>query len=216
MRRAGYVVVSCLITLTLLSSCRTTYYAVWEQLGKEKRHLLKDQVEKAQEDQNRASEQFTEVVDLIQELYGFEGGELEDFYDKLSDQYDACQARADKVGDRIEQVEQVADDLFREWDFEIRQIQNKRFKAQSQQALEETRERYGRMHASMLAAEARMKPVLGNLYDYVLFLKHNLNARAVGALKQEMQDIEGEVESLIGDIGDAVAEADEFLKTLES
>ena len=61
-----------------------------------------------------------------------------------------------------------------------------------------------------------MKPVLGNLYDYVLFLKHNLNARAVGALKQEMQDIEGEVEILIGDIGDAVAEADEFLKTLES
>jgi Protein of unknown function (DUF2959) len=215
MRRAGLAVVGCLVTLILLSGCRTTYYAMWEKMGKEKRHLLRDQVEKAQTEQARASKQFEDVADLIREMYGFEGGELEAYYNKLSDQYEACEERAGKVGDRIWQVEKVADDLFKEWDFEIRQIQNKRFKTQSRQALEDTQKRYEIMHASMLTAEAKMKPVLGNLYDYVLFLKHNLNARAIGALKQEMLDIESEVESLIDDIGESVFQADQFLKTLE-
>ncbi|XPS85286.1 putative protein DUF2959 [Desulfosarcina variabilis str. Montpellier] len=47
-----------LLTLFLISSCQTTYYSVWEKPGKEKRHLLKENVEKARQDQVDASEQF--------------------------------------------------------------------------------------------------------------------------------------------------------------
>ncbi len=34
------------VLIFLVTGCQTTYYAVWEKLGKEKRHLLKDNVEK--------------------------------------------------------------------------------------------------------------------------------------------------------------------------
>ena len=37
----------------VLVGCQTTYYAVWEKLGKEKRHLLRDQVEKSRDDQEK-------------------------------------------------------------------------------------------------------------------------------------------------------------------
>ena len=57
-----------------------------------------------------------------------------------------------------------------------------------------------------------MKPVLQQLKDYVLYLKHNLNAQAIGALKQEADDIEVEVEKLIKDINTSIKEADAFLK----
>ena len=58
-----------------------------------------------------------------------------------------------------------------------------------------------------------MDPVLKHLKDYVLYLKHNLNAQALGALEREVGEIEYEVEGLIQDMGRSIKEADEFLKT---
>ena len=36
-----------LILWLLVSGCQTAYYSLWETLGKEKRHLLKEEVQKA-------------------------------------------------------------------------------------------------------------------------------------------------------------------------
>jgi hypothetical protein len=76
-----------MILLVLSLGCQSVYYAAWEKLGKEKRHLLSDQVEKAREEQQEASEQFKDVLTRIKTLYGFEGGDLEDAYEKLKADY---------------------------------------------------------------------------------------------------------------------------------
>jgi len=100
-----------LILLVLLAGpgCRSTYYAMWEKFGKEKRDLLKDQVEEAKADQEKASERFK---------------------------------------------------------------------------------------------------------DHVLYLKHNLNAQAIGALRGEVLDIEKEIGALIQDMNRSIVEADAFIQTL--
>jgi hypothetical protein len=76
-----------MILLVLSLGCQSVYYAAWEKLGKEKRHLLSDQVENAREEQQEASEQFKDVLTRIKTLYGFEGGDLEDAYEKLKADY---------------------------------------------------------------------------------------------------------------------------------
>ena len=209
-----FVVGYLLLTVVILVGCRTTYYAVWEQLGKEKRHLLKDNVEKARDEQEQASEQFKDALTQIKELYGFHGGDLEDFYNRLKDNYEACEGRAQAVEKRIDKVEQVATDLFSEWENEINEMTNETFIAKSRASLNDTKRRYDRLYAAMTKAKQRMQPVLINLRDYVLFLKHNLNAQAIGALKAEVRDIELEVKTLIADMNKSINEADEFLKTL--
>jgi hypothetical protein len=197
------------------AGCQTTYYAVWESLGKEKRHLLKDNVEMAQAEQEEASEQFKDALTRIKEIYGFQGGDLEAFYNDLKADYQACERRARAVEGRIDRVEEIAADLFEEWEHEIDQMTNAKFQAKSRRSLEDTRKRYSRLKNAMVKARSRMDPVLVSLNDYVLYLKHNLNAQAIGALKQEVDDIEMEVETLIRDIAQSIAEADDFLKTLE-
>jgi hypothetical protein len=205
-----------LLLLSLLVGCQTTYYTVWEQLGKEKRHLLEDQVEKAQSDQEAAAKQFKDVLTRIKEMYGFDGGDLEEFYNKLKSDYEECEERADMVTTRIEKVEQIATDLFEEWGREIDDISNSKLQSQSRQSLALTKRRYARLRVAMREAESSMKPVLTHLNDYVLYLKHNLNAQAVGALKEEVGDIENEVDRLIKDMSKSIKEADAFLKTIES
>ena len=195
--------------------CQTTYYSVMETFGKEKRHLLKDNVERARDEQEKASEQFKDALTRIKEIYGFEGGDLEAFYNKIKGDYEACERRADAVERRIDSVEEIAEDLFTEWEGEIEEIDNPNLRNNSRKSLEETKVRYARLSDAMVKAKSRMEPALAHLQDYVLYLKHNLNAQAVGALKKEVDDIEAEVAALIQDMSKSIKEADEFLRTFE-
>ena len=202
------------LALIALFGCQKAYYGMWETVGKEKRHLLKDQVEKVRDEQSGASEDFKDALTRIQEIYGFDGGELEAQYDRLTDDYEDCVARAEAVDERIERVQSIAEDLFDEWKDEIGQIGNPTFKKDSRRKLNDTQKRYQRMEASMLAAQSKMDPVLERLHDYVLYLKHNLNAQAIGALGKEVGEIEDEVADLIRDIDRSIEEADTFIETL--
>ena len=67
----------------------------------------------------------------------------------------------------------------------------------------------------MLTARKRMTPVLTNLHDYVLYLKHNLNAQAIGALKGEVSGIQTDVDRLMLDIRKSIDAADTFLAEFE-
>ena len=199
----------------VLSGCRSTYYSVWESLGKEKRHLLRDEVENAREDQASASEEFKDALTRVKELTGFHGGELENVYLGLKDDYEDCEQRAAIIDDRIANVEQISSDLFAEWEAEIGQITNASFRSSSRQSLARTRERYNQLHRAMVQARNRMDPVLSRLNDYVLYLKHNLNAQAVGALGSEMGRIEADVDILIRDIERSLEAADTFLENFD-
>jgi hypothetical protein len=197
------------------AGCQQAYYAMWEQVGKEKRHLLRDQVDKASSEQQKASAQFKDALTRIQAIYGFEGGDLEKFYRRLSRDLEACETRAEAVRERIGNVERIAADLFAEWEREISEISTPGLRDQSRRQLRDTQTRWARLQRAMTQAEARMEPVLRQLRDYVLYLKHNLNAQAVGALQREASEIEIEVQSLIAAIAQSVREADDFLKNFE-
>lgn len=213
--RIAYCVMACLFLVAVTAGCQKTYYAVWEKLGKEKRHLLRDNVRKATEEQKEASEQFKDTLTRMKEVYGFEGGNLEKVYKKLQADFDESEARAEAVHDRVAQVERIAEDLFKEWQREITQITNTKLRSQSSQSLRLSKEQYARLAAAMKKAEARMDPVLDQFRDNVLYLKHNLNAQAIGALRQEAGSIEVEVESLIADMRASIREAETFLKNFQ-
>ncbi len=204
------------LAVFFISGCRSTYYAMWESLGKEKRHLLRDEVEQAREDQAEASEDFKDALTRVKELTDFQGGELENVYLQLKDDYDDCEQRAAIIDERIANVEQIAADLFAEWETEIGQMSNATFRASSRRSLARTRERYRQLQRAMVRARERMDPVLIRLKDYVLYLKHNLNAQAVGALGAEMGHIEADVDVLIRDIERSIQAADTFLKDFDA
>jgi ElaB/YqjD/DUF883 family membrane-anchored ribosome-binding protein len=211
-RRLYMIAAACCLALILIAGCQTAYYAAWEKLGKEKRHLLRDNVEEATDAQKEASDQFKDALTRMKEMYGFDGGDLEKYYNRLKDDFEESEARAREVHERVASVEQIANDLFKEWSNEIKEIKTAKLKEQSMKSLRETKKRYARLHDAMKKAESRMDPVLDQFRDNVLYLKHNLNAQAIGALKKEADKIEIEVTSLIGDMKKSIAEAETFLK----
>jgi len=57
-----------------------------------------------------------------------------------------------------------------------------------------------------------MDPVLEAFEDQVLFLKHNLNAQAIGALENELGQIRQDVDSLIRDMEASISESEAFIQ----
>lgn len=203
------------LLLVSLVACKSTYYAVWEKLGREKRDILRHRVIDARDEQRAASQQFKTALERMKEMYGFEGGKLEDAYNRFKDEYEDCAARADKVHGRIKDVESVAGDLIKEWERELRDISDTAMRADSRRKLTESRSKYEGLHTSMKRAEASMDPILTKFHDNVLYLKHNLNAQAIGALKGESVKIESDISRLIADMNASIAEAESFIKTLD-
>jgi hypothetical protein len=203
------------VLLLTVTGCRTTYYKTMEKFGVYKRDLLKKNVEEARDEQKKATEQFKDALTRLKELYGFQGGDLEKMYDKLKADFDRSETRATAVKERIQKVEQISSDLFREWEQEIAGMTNAKLAANSREKLRSTQEKYRELASVMKRAEASMDPVLSQFRDQVTYLKHNLNAQAIGALKGETLDVEKEIQSLITEMNRSIAEADEFIKGLD-
>jgi ElaB/YqjD/DUF883 family membrane-anchored ribosome-binding protein len=214
-RRAFLPLTVLLLAVAVLAGCQSTYYAAWEKLGKHKRDLLRDNVEKARNEQEAAKTEFKDALTRLKELTGFQGGKLEDAYRKVESDYKDCSARSASIKDRVKKIQDIADALFAEWEKELGSYSSESLRASSREKLRETRQRYEGLHTALERSSQSMDPILARLNDQTLYLKHNLNAQAVGSLKGEVLNIEGDVQRLITEMNAAIAQADAFIKHLE-
>lgn len=202
------------LMLITLSSCSDTYYSAMESVGIHKRDILSDRIENARDAQQDAKEQFHSALDRFSKELNFYGGDLEDTYAALNDEFELSKKRAETVRERIDAVENVAEALFDEWQEELNNYTNKKLRAQSAAQLKTTQRRYQQMLKAMQTAEKRIQPVLNTFQDQVLYLKHNLNARAISSLKGEFGDLQKDINALLRDMDKSIDQANQFIDSL--
>ena len=187
-----------------------------ERFGIEKRHILRSRVEDGQREQREAQEQ---VPGRLRTLPGRDRLRRRAIWRRSTasslESSSAARKRPRAVRDRVASIERVAEDLFSEWQAEIGQIGSASLRSASERSLRDTRSRYSGLLAAMQRAESRMEPVLAAFRDQVLFLKHNLNARAIASLEGSVAEIEDDVAALIRDIDVSIGEAERFLAELQ-
>ena len=212
------------LTLTLLifvptlpiAGCDRIYYGTMQKFGVEKRDILVKRVREARKSQQEAKEEFQSALDKFRSVIEVEGSPLEDKYNTLNKELERSESRANQVRERVAAVRDVSKDLFKEWEKELKQYSNPTLRAESQRELNETRRRADKLIDAMTRAEKRIDPVLRPLRDRVLFLKHHLNAQAIGALDKELLSVRSNVDSLVADLERAIAEADAFAQQMDA
>ncbi len=200
----------------MLTACSTMYLEGLEKVGIPKRDVMVYRVEKARDTQEETKEQFKSALEQFTAATNFSGGDLEDTYNRLNDAYEASVSKAEEVKSRITDIESVSEALFNEWKQEITQYSNASMKQSSQKKLDSTQAHYRQLIASMKQAEAKIEPILTVFHDQVMFLKHNLNARAIASLKGELSTIKSDVSALIASMEKSINEANAFISTMES
>jgi hypothetical protein len=205
-----------LVLLLGLSGCSTAYYGAMEKLGVHKRDIMVDRVKEARDSQNEAKKQFLTAMEQFKSVVNFKGGNLEKEYNKLNDTLQESESKAEDVRNRISAVEDVSDALFSEWRAEIKQYNNDTLRRASQGKYDVTKKKYAELIKAMKKAEAKLEPALAPLRDQVLFMKHNLNARAIAGLSSEVYSVQTNVDKLVREIETATAQADSFIASLKA
>ena len=203
-----------IVGLLMLVSCTSTYYRAMESIGIEKRDILADRLEETRDAQSDAKEQFSSALEQYRSVVTVDGGDLEEIYDRLNAEYESSAERAEEVRERIDSVEKVAGDLFEEWEEEIDAYSDPDLASRSRVLLSDTRADYREVVQAMHRAEQSMEPVLTLFNDQVMFLRHNLNARAIGALESELANLEEATATLVEQMETAINEANSFIEAM--
>lgn len=197
-----------------LAGCESAYYDVMEKVGVHKREILIDRIVEAQESQQDGQQQFKDALEQFRSVVNFDGGELEDMYTSLNGEYEDSVDAADQIRDRIDAVEDVAGALFDEWETELGEYTSASLRRDSERQLRDTQRRYERLMSAMRRAEKSIEPVLATLKDNTLYLKHNLNARAIASLKGELDTVNTDVDALVEAMQRAIDESNQFISEL--
>ncbi|MFY8300095.1 DUF2959 domain-containing protein [Pseudoalteromonas sp. SS15] len=197
-----------------LSACQTVYYSAMEKVGVHKREILVDRVEATKESQQNSQQEFQSALERLTTLVNFDGGELQTAYEQLNDDYESSLSAASDVSNNIDKVEDVAEALFDEWQDELGQYSNANLKRESEKKLKQTQRQFSKLLKSMRRSEAKMQPVLDSLKDNVLYLKHNLNAQAVAAIRGEFDSLKVDIQNLINDMNRSIADSNAFIEQM--
>ncbi|MEC7815881.1 MAG: DUF2959 domain-containing protein [Pseudomonadota bacterium] len=206
------LVLTGLLSALILSGCSTVYYNAMEKLGIEKRDILVDRVGDARDAQSEAQETFRSSLARFQSVVDTPDTELKARYEEVLSAYEDSESAAEEVRDRIDAVEDVSGALFDEWEEELDRYESASLRQSSEQQLRETRAQYEQLIRRMHQAESRMEPVLQAFEDQMLYLKHNLNAQAIGALENELGRIRSDVNALIENMEASIAESEAFIQ----
>jgi gamma-glutamyl phosphate reductase len=186
-----------------------------EKVGVHKRDILVDRVEDGRDAQAGAQKQFQSALQQFDSIVKLEETDLKKAYDKFDKEYKKCKNAADDVSTQIDKIESVADALFKEWKSELKQYENKDMRRSSEKQLAATKTRYADMLETMKTAEHSMDPVLRIFHDNVLFLKHNLNAQAIGSLQSEFTNLESQIGELVQSMNVAIASSNKFISEIK-
>ena len=200
-----------------LSACGTAQkvqYSAMEKVGIHKRDILVDRIEKTSEAQEQTKQEFKSAYEELTSLVKTDDRGLEAKYKKLAKAVETSESSANQLEERIASVDKVAKDLFAEWAQELDQYQSKKLRATSEQNMRATEQKYTAIYQQMQASYARVEPVLEVLQDNTLYLKHNLNARAISGISNEVLSVEGKVAALIKQMEVSISESKEFINAM--
>ncbi len=203
-----------LISGFLSKKIRNVYYNAKESIGEHKRDIVVAHVEQACVSLQATRDEFENALERFKTLVCVNETTLDHKYHLLNRQYQFCCAKSEAVSDRIKAIEQVSEALFAEWESELNEYTNRSLRAHSKQQLKLAKQNYVRLIKAMQKAEAKIQPVLAAFKDQVLYLKHNLNAQAIAALRHEFIEIGIDISQLIWAMEQTIAEASQFVATI--
>jgi len=208
-----------ILILLSLSACTTVQkvqYSALEKVGIHKRDILIDRIEETSQAQEQTKAQFKSAYDELAGLVDVKDAGLESKYKRMAKSVEASEKSAKALDDRISSVAEVAKALFTEWEGELAQYQNESLRNTSKKNLQATRQRYSKIYNKMRESQQRVTPVLQILQDNTLYLRHNLNARAISSISNEVLVVEDKVALLISQMEASISESDKFIKSMRS
>ncbi|MEM6987810.1 MAG: DUF2959 family protein [Pseudomonadota bacterium] len=206
----------CLVCCGLLAGCATTYYSVWEKLGYQKRDILQTRVERARDSQQEALQRFEVLAAVSEPLAADPVTDVDTTAQlaKLRVAYRNAARSASTLRSHIDQVDDVSQALFSEWEEELINTASSAQRSADTQELAETRQAYNTLIGTMRSTEAGISPVLITVEDSVRSLESD-QVSIGGGQASGFISLQGDLDRLAKDLRRSIAIADGFVARLD-
>jgi len=199
----------------LLCGCQISYYKAREAFGGQpKREILVNRVTNVRNAQENTIQQFQYAFEQFGSVLNYQGKNMVGKYKELDSEFKKSRSAARVASRRIESVKNVAEPLFVEWEGEMQKYENETLRKASADLFRKTRARYDQLIETMEKTRDKVFTVLKTFDEQVLFLKHNLNAQATDSLDNKYNFLQVEIEELVQQMKDSIAQADAFIQTM--
>lgn len=199
----------------LLTACETApYYKAMEVVGVEKRELLVDRIDDTRQSMAQGKSDFARLITVYRETADAPAGNLEGAYERYEDAYDDTRDRVRDIETDIDTVKRVADDMFAEWEGELKLYQDEALRAESEARLADMRTRLEQLERTFDETEQRMDAALFPFRDRVLLLKRNMNTATLAQMKADAPALTEQVRAVNADLDRSIAEARAFTASL--
>ena len=128
------------------------------------------------------------AVEVLQKISdpGFQGDAAAG-YAELVAAIDRSEDQAEKLRDRVGDMQRTADPLFREWEKDLEAFASEDMRERSRSRLTATRELYDAVVAATTPALDQYDSVNRGLRDHSLFLSHDLNRASLASIRTDVR-----------------------------
>lgn len=202
------------MVLGCLAACQSAYFGASENFGFYAQDVLADRVEASKEAQRQAKDSFQAAADYLPAIIHYAGGDLKEIYLETYRHYSLAKSDAKLVRERVQDVENVAEDLFQEWVDKIKGYSDLSLQASNQRRLYKTRRLFASTMEAMQRSTRRIDPVMESYKENVINLRNNLNVQGVTNVRFEFEAIERDMHDLIDDMQRSITSSEEFVKNM--
>jgi hypothetical protein len=126
----------------------------------------------------------------------FEGASAATAFVSFVQSIDAAEQQARRFRDVVGPMVDASKPVFRDWQDSVASIDNERLRQRSEQRLGVAKERFAAITTAAAAAQDSLDSYVRALRDHAAFLANDLNAGAIGDIKDEVRLVGNAVKSL--------------------
>jgi predicted nucleic acid-binding Zn-ribbon protein len=201
-------------------------YLIRDVAGQEKHDIFSLAMGKANAQQVRTKEEFSDALQELQHsLKAGEGNQsttpedaknpdspVERYYNQVSSKYHESENAVNDFRARIQELNDQSKALFTEWEKEAGTMpSNSDIRSRSLRDLEESKAKYDAVYKDLERSLQKAEITLKSFRDYTYALKHLVNAETIGKVDGEYRQLSSDIEDLIRQMDSSIKSTREYL-----
>lgn len=159
--------------------------------------------------------QYDGAIDAFRRVVAFDGGDVETRFRAAKQSYEQGKIKAESASHLIKRIDDSAKQVLAEWESELKNYSDQARQQDSKTRLDAARKDHEETIKELREAQAAMQPVLSQMNDLVLYLRHRLNEVALRGVPAAADKIDRDVAEYLESLNKAIDRADGFLKKLD-
>jgi DNA repair exonuclease SbcCD ATPase subunit len=182
--------------------------------GHERTDKLIERAEKTVKELKDSRKQVKKTLEAYNKMMKKNGDDRRSAYEKVTEEKQRCEKRAEEIQKRIHEIEKQATKFFGEWGKNLKDIESEELRERSSQRMEDSHLRLERASVTGKDVKVELDSFLADLGDHLTYLEYDLNATSAKSLEADWDKLDQQASHLFDKMDEATRVIQEYIRSL--